>query len=246
MMKKERSKSPKEDKGSLPVECMCRSKILAKDLCAHVKQCANCKGTLVTLLGSLDHALKSLADPAMQRVAFHIISQAKAACKERFTVRSPTSSVPVPAPTLAPVPAPVPVPVPVPAPVRASAPTSSPVPAYPRLDLAPGEEEKGKPKSPPGKKVEIASSEIADQSSVFCTICRTHYLDFNQIMYLQRCPHAFCKEDLKKLTFKYEVLIILCLDSSQKLTVSSVRLALANLLKRISRQFSHSSLCRWL
>jgi hypothetical protein len=38
--------------------------------------------------------------------------------------------------------------------------------------------------------------------SIFCKLCNTRFLDFNQCMYLQ-CLHPFCKECLKKRIFKY-------------------------------------------
>jgi hypothetical protein len=38
--------------------------------------------------------------------------------------------------------------------------------------------------------------------SIFCNACKTRFLDFNQVMYLQTCLHPFCKGCLKKRIFQ--------------------------------------------
>jgi hypothetical protein len=163
------------------IECLCKSKISEKDIMAHVKTCIHIKATFGTLPEAIDNSIKAAKDNVALKVLYNLFNQSKKLCRSKIKEEQAKKGVPAP-----PMPAPVPV-----------------IPVLPEQPVF--------PKKPPDheeiKEVKPAKVDqfLIDQNSVYCKICSTHFLDFNEIMYLQRCPHAFCKKDLKILIFKYKL-----------------------------------------
>ena len=176
----------KQDKETVPVECICKAKVPLKEIIAHTKQCNHFKVQFGTLTESIDTSLKTAKDQAGFKVLFYLFSQAKSVCGKSIKENGK-------------VPAPPPLPVPI-----------VPVKQYPypiQNDKVPPivkeqnhEEVKVvvSNKNPSGDRYEAR----IEESSVFCKVCNTRFLDFNQIIYLEACMHPFCKEDLKKHIFK--------------------------------------------
>lgn len=48
----------------------------------------------------------------------------------------------------------------------------------------------------------ISNPKTKVDDSIFCKPCKTWFLDFNQVTYIQTCLHAFCKGCLKKRIFQ--------------------------------------------
>lgn len=189
----------KKDKETLPVECVCKSKVLLKDFISHARQCNHIKVQFGTLPESIDNCLKSVKDKAGLKVLFYLFSQAKSACSKNL---KGSDNVAVPPPVPMPVQMPVPMPVPVPDPANKQK-GSYPFPiANDKIPDVKRSDQKEEDKVANNKLIANRNDEIINESSVFCKVCNTRFLDFNQILYLDRCMHPFCKEDLKKHIFK--------------------------------------------
>lgn len=46
----------------------------------------------------------------------------------------------------------------------------------------------------------------SEENTIFCKLCSTRFTDFKEIIYLDKCAHCFCRNDIKKLIFQYIVL----------------------------------------
>ncbi len=182
------NKGGKPEKDPEPVECLCGEKLLPAKLLSHAKLCNYIKINFASLPETIDNSLKAAKDTASARVLYHLFTQARNACKSKIRGGAGGRELPE-----------IPRPVPVPRPPADLAPQTNG--GTGRLVPATGEEEKDRA----GRTTDEANiyTMIAEQNSVLCKLCATRFTDFNLIMYLQRCPHAFCKEDLKKLIFRY-------------------------------------------
>ena len=181
-------------KSELPsVKCLCKKAIALDNIIEHAKLCSHVKLVFGTLPETIDNSLRSAKDIESYKVLRHLFTYAKERCKEK--IRGP--KVVPPDPVLVRMPEPVPVRVPESdlAPVRIPEPDPEPVHAH---EPEPMERD-------PLKDVEEEKHvcQMMEQSGVHCGVCKTWFLDFNQIMYLAVCLHTFCKEDLKNAIFRY-------------------------------------------
>ncbi len=171
------------------VDCLCKTKITAKDFLAHTKQCIHCKATFGTLPDAIDNAIKGAKDSTAHKFLYFLFGHARAICKERF---NSAAKVVVPPPIPGPIPAPAPF-LEYPFPIMGSnnSGTGGANPDEPMEDF----------KDDAKKREEDRFSMMIDQSSVYCKLCSTRFVDLKEICYLQKCLHAFCRTDLKKLAF---------------------------------------------
>ncbi len=164
-----------------PIDCLCGDKVLPSALMSHVKLCNNFKVVFGSLPDTIDISLRAAKDTASVRVLYYLFNEAKMLCRNRIKAADAVKEPSIP----------------------------KPVPILPILPQPDGHIEKPQPMDIEEKK-EVKKAVDAcpctmmmEEDSVFCKICSTRFFDFNLIIYLQRCLHAFCKEDLRKLIFRY-------------------------------------------
>eukprot|EP01022_Parablepharisma_sp_SALTPOND_P002194 TRINITY_DN108_c1_g1_i1.p3 TRINITY_DN108_c1_g1~~TRINITY_DN108_c1_g1_i1.p3 ORF type:complete len:203 (+),score=20.77 TRINITY_DN108_c1_g1_i1:175-783(+) len=162
------------------VECLCKEKVPEKDLLAHAKQCGHCITIFGTLPESIDNAIKYSKDGYTYKFLYYLFNHARGICKDKVKEVKKVQ------------------PIPVPPPVKYPFPIMCEKPSDPLSMEVPNEHSNEEQKADEDK----VCSMLIDQSSVFCKLCSTRFLDLQEICYLQNCIHPFCRTDLKKLIFK--------------------------------------------
>jgi len=169
------------------LDCVCKDRVFPSQFISHAKQCLHFKAAFGTISEAMDGSLKKATTVPAARALLNLCNEARDSCLMKLKALEGGMPMPVLPPVMPPfiepnqrmedVPIVVKKPMPIPVPIA-------------------HEEEKKMVKP-----VDDCSAMI-DQNSIYCKMCSTYFLNFDEVLYLQTCLHAFCKKDLKQLAFK--------------------------------------------